>query len=83
MSADEKDAAVVRLQGRTDPAAAAEEEEEEEEEVEEVAECVGEPIAAAVKSEPGTNSAAAAEPESEPCSSVVKPLGEAWVEAAV
>lgn len=81
VSADEKDAAVVRPADRTGPAVAAE------------AGCeadsaasgcpVGEPTFAAVKSEPGTSSAAAAEHVNEPRSSAVKPAGEAWFEAAV
>lgn len=41
-------------------------------------------IFAAVKSEPGTNSAVAVpEPVDEPCSFAVKPVGEAWFDAAV
>lgn len=76
MSADEKDAAVVRLVDRTGSAAAA---------VEPGCEAgsaasgclAGEPIFAAVKSELGTSSAVAAELANEPCSFAVKPAGEA------
>lgn len=75
MSAVEKDAAVEQLVDRTGSAVA----------VEPGCEAgsaafvclVGEPIFAAVRSEPGTSSAAAAELVNEPRSSAVKPVGEA------
>lgn len=80
MSADGKDAAVVRQVDRTGSAAAATPGCE----ADSVASgcLVDEPISA-VKSEPGTNSAAAAALVNEPCSFAVAPAGEASFEAAV
>lgn len=60
MSADEKDAAVVRLMGRTCSAAAAAAEPGRGADSAASVCLVGEPISAAAKSEPGTSSAAAA-----------------------
>lgn len=75
MSADEKDAAVVRLADMTGSAVAVEPGCEADSAA---SVClVGEPIFAAVKSELGTSSAAAAELVNEPCSFAVKPVGEA------
>lgn len=88
MSADEKDAAAVRPVDMTGSAAAAvgpDYEARPDCEAHSAASVglVGEPVFAAVKSEPGTSSAAAAELVNEPCSFAVKPVGEAWFEAAV
>lgn len=75
MSADEKDAAVVRLMDRTGSAVAVEPGREADSAA---SVCLAdEPIFAAVKSEPGTSSAAAAGLVNEPCSFVVGPVGEA------
>lgn len=76
MSADEKDAAAGRPVDRTGSAAAAGPDCEAQPAAS--AGLVGEPVFAAVKSEP-----AAAELVNGPCSFAVEPVGEAWFEAAV
>lgn len=76
VSADEKDAAVVRPMDKTGSAAAAVEPGCAADSA--ASGClVGEPIFAAAKSEPGTSSAAAAELVNGPHSFAVKPGGEA------
>lgn len=73
VSADEKDAAVVRLVDRTGSAVAVEPGCEADSAA---SGCLEDEPISAVKSEPGTNSAAAAELVNEPCSFAVKPVGE-------